>query len=51
MGDTENASTGACVEGERGRRLTAAVKGRLGGWEGLRIGAGAAHRGDKPSSH
>lgn len=22
------------MEGERGRRLTAAAKGRLGGWEG-----------------
>lgn len=31
------------LEGERGRRLTAAVKGRLGGWEGFRMGAGA-HR-------
>lgn len=25
---------GACMEGERGGRLTAAAKGRLGGWEG-----------------
>lgn len=31
------------MEDERGRRLTAAVKGRLGGSEGFRMGAGA-HR-------
>lgn len=50
------------MEGERGRRLTAAVKGKLGGWKGFRMGAGAhrekkkqrgvsAHRGDKPRGH
>lgn len=48
------------MEGGRGKRLTAAVKGRLGGWEGTgweqehteksREGSGA-HRGDKPIGH
>lgn len=51
---------GACVEGGRGRRLTAAVKGRGGGWEGSGWEQGhteksreepGAHRGDKPVSH